>query len=165
MNPQDDTVSSPAPSSSNGAAYPNPTMAYQQDSILPIPVDGGATIRSEPFPTQSHFSLPMYSNELGQMPVYGQIGSVGAPLKGQLSRGDLPDNSDRLYAPSTNIFYENIGSSSQAPSVSPEISGFNAQSLASGWPQNERRMGAGEIWQMMGMDDVDMWLTSTNLME
>ena len=127
--------------------------------------DVSTAIGSEPYPTQSHFTLPMYSNELGQIPVYGQFGSVGAPLN--IPRGDLPDNSGRLYAPPPHIFYGDTGSGSQ--SVSPEMNGFNAQSSGPGGGllQSERRMGAGaaEFWQMMGIDNVDMWLTSANPLE
>lgn len=132
-----------------------------------MPVKGGvsAAIGNEPYPAQSNFTLPMYSNELGQIPVYTQFGSVGAPLN--IPRGGLPDNSNQLYAPSANIFYGDTGSGSQA-SVSPEMNGFkefNAQSPGGGLLQNERKMGAAEIWQMMGIDDVDMWLTSANPLE
>jgi hypothetical protein len=141
-------------------------MAYQPDYIFqgkPVGSVSG-TIASEPYPAQSNFALPMYSNELGQIPVYAQFGSVGAPLT---PRGDLHDNSDRLYAPSANIFYGDTGSGSQA-SVSPEMNvfkEFNAQSPGCGLLQTERKMGAAEIWQMMGIDNVDMWLNSTNPLE
>ena len=152
---------SPNASLSNGTAYANAAMEYQPDHILQAKPMGDVSviIGSEPYPAQSNFTLPMYSNELGQMPVYGQFGSVATPLN--ISRGDLPDNSDGLYAPPAHIFYEDTGSGSQAP-VSPEMNGFNAQSSG---PGGGLLMGAPEIWQMMGIDNVDMWLSSANPLE
>ena len=142
-------------------------MAYQPDYILQAKPVGsvGATMGNEPYLAQSNFALPMYSNELGQIPVYPQFGSVGAPLN--TPRGDLHDHSDKLYVPSANIFYEDPGSGIQT-SVSPEMNvfkEFNAQSPGCGLLQTERKMGAAEIWQMMGIDNVDMWLNSTNPLE
>jgi len=173
-NSQDDTPS-PNVSALNSTTYPdvNGTTAYQSEYVLqanltePMPVTGGAStaMGSESYHPQANFTLPVYSNELGQIPVFGQFGSVGAPLNEQLRAGDLPSQSDRLFTQSANTFYGNAGSAYQAPASSGmnEYREFGAQSSGGGWPQGEQKMS--EIWQMMGMDDVDMWLASTNVLE
>lgn len=155
----------------NSTACPdlNGTMAYQKEYVLQaesMPVNGGAStaMGSESYTPQANFTLPVYSNELGQIPVFGQFGSVGAPLNQQLPGGNLP-NHNRLFTQPANTFYGDAGSTYPA-SVSPgmnEFREFGGQSSGGGWPQGEQKMS--DIWQMMGMDDVDMWLASTNVLE
>jgi hypothetical protein len=162
------TSDTPSPNALNSTAYPDVdgTTTYQGEYALqanltePALVNGsaGTAMGSESYPGP----LPVYSNELGQTPVFGQFGSVGAPLNGQLPAGDLPNQSDRLFTQSANTFYGDAGSAYQA-SVSSginEFREFGTQSSGGGWPQGEQKM-----WQMMGMDDMDKWLASTNVFE
>ena len=165
-----------------GVSYPNGLMEYQQE--YPSPTGGhvestiftNMRVNGEPITSQSSFVLPRYSNELGKMPVYGHFGGDELVKSEPLSTPGTALGGAPLLVPgpghssTVGVGIEGYRDQCQPSVFQNQDPGYlgtrpvPGQGVESGWQTQDINQIA-KMWQMMDMDNMEMWITSANEFE